>query len=151
MKYLKISRKINVPVSTTWQVISDVGSYAQYAPNIYTSKIVTGEGVGMIRECTSREGRWQERCTRWQNGLLYAFEVQTNAKDYPYPFSILNAEWSSKMINPSSSIITLTIEVEFKNRATGWFMFPILKKKYLKICDELMDNWENKCEELMVD
>jgi len=144
MKTLKVSRVIDVPLSITWKVISDVAGYAQYAPNIQTSTIVSGQGVGMIRECTSTEGRWQEQCTRWQENHLYSFQVQTQAKDYPYPFSVLNAEWSVKTRNPTCSIMTLNIEVEFKNTFLGWALFPVLKRKYLKICNELMDNWEEK-------
>lgn len=99
----------------------------------------------MIRECSSREGRWQERCTDWQDNHFYAFEVQTQAKDYPYPFSILNAQWSVKTDSSASTEVSLNIEVEFKNALVGWLLFPIMKKKYLKICRKIMDNWEEKC------
>ena len=70
MKSLSIERTLNAPLDVVWKVISDVDGYARYAPNIDASRVVSGEGVGMVRECSSKEGRWQEICTHWENMAL---------------------------------------------------------------------------------
>lgn len=149
MKNLSVSKKIDVPLENAWDVISDVAGYSKYAPNILTSKIVSGQGAGMIRECTSKEGEWRELCTNWIDNESYSFQVQTQAKDYPYPFSVLNARWSVKGDESNRTTAVLDIEVEFNNKLIGWILFPVLKIKYLKICNELMDNWETKCTEYL--
>jgi len=89
MKNISISRVINASKSATWEIISDVAGYAKYAPNIDHLKILSGQGKGMIRECSNKDGHWREICTAWQLEDYYDFEINTQEKDYPYPFKML--------------------------------------------------------------
>lgn len=73
----------------------------------------------MIRECSSKEGRWQEICTQWQPNSFYDFVVQTEAKDYPFPFNQLQGHWSVIKADDSLTLIQMKFDVEFKHPLTG--------------------------------
>lgn len=142
MKSLSIERVVEAPLHAVWKVVSDVDGYAQYAPNIDTSKVISGNGIGMIRECSSKEGRWREACTAWQEQSFYTFHIQTEAPDYPYPFKHLTGRWSVDQVLPERTAIRMRFDVEFNNRFYGWLIFPLMKMKYMKICEQLLDNWQ---------
>ena len=91
---LEFKQALPVPASQAWPVISNVGGYARYVNNLASSTILKGEAVGMLRECQDTQGkRWTEECVAWEEGSHYAFRVNTQAADYPYPFKTLDAEW----------------------------------------------------------
>jgi len=146
MKTLNVERSVRAPLESVWQLVSDVGNYAKYAPNIDSSKIVSGEGVGLIRACGSKEGRWQEFCTSWHDKDCYEFEIQTQAHDYPFPFKMLHGKWSVDPINTNHTIIRMKFDLEFKNKAVGWLLYPVMKIQFMKICEELLDNWQTALE-----
>lgn len=142
MKTLIISRQISAPLSSVWKVVADVGNYADYAPNIDRSFIVNGVGTGMIRECQSKEGRWQEVCTQWHPNTHYAFQVQTGAPDYPFPFKRLNGKWTVNEVDQNKSEIQMQFDVEFKQPWMTIILYPWMKFRFLKVCDKLLDNWQ---------
>ncbi len=144
MKKLYIERSITASLESAWKVVSDVGNYARYAPNIDTSRILSGEGKGLVRECTSKEGEWTEVCTDWENQKSYCFQVQTQAKDYPFPFKTLNAKWEVYENANAQTVIRMDFEVEFRNVVIGWLVYPFMKKEFLLVCEELLDNWQRK-------
>jgi len=142
VKSLTIERSIAAPLEQVWQVVSNLEDYALYAPNINTSEILSGNGVGMIRQCSSKEGCWQEVCTQWKEYASYSFDVQTQSKDYPYPFKTLQAQWTVESNDSNTTTIRMNFEVEFKNKLFGWMIFPIMKIKYSSICEKLLYNWQ---------
>jgi len=142
MKSLNIERTLNAPLDVVWKVVSDVDGYARYAPNIDASQVVSGEGVGMVRECSSKEGRWQEICTHWENLNYYVFQIQTQASDYPFPFKALQGKWSVEAVNEKHTVIHMKFDFDFKNKVVGLLLYPLMRKKFLKICEELLDNWQ---------
>jgi len=142
MKSLYAQRRINAPLELVWKVISDVGDYARYAPNLNSSRIVSGEGKGLIRECTSKEGLWQEICTDWQEQEFYLFEVQTQAKNYPFPFKTLNGKWEVCNSGDTHTDIRMKFDFEFKNLLLGWLIYPLMRRKFITICEQLLDNWQ---------
>jgi len=144
MKRLYIERSITASLESVWNVVSDVGNYARYAPNLNTSRIVSGEGKGLVRQCTSKEGQWTEVCTDWQDQKSYRFQVQTQAKDYPFPFKTLNAKWRVYENSYAQAVIRMDFEVEFKYVVIGWLIYPFMKKKFLLVCEELLDNWQQE-------
>jgi len=77
---------ISAPKSIAWEIVSDADGYSKYAPNIDYSRVTSGKGKNMIRECSNEDGKWSEVCSQWIDGESYMFEVQTNEKNYPYPF-----------------------------------------------------------------
>lgn len=78
-------RVINAPADAVWAVISDHALFGQVAPNLHQVVVLAGEGAGMQRRCTGKDGsEWGETCTLWQPGKVYAFEVVTSDKSYPF-------------------------------------------------------------------
>jgi len=142
MKSITIKRTVNAPLEAVWTVVSDLAGYARYAPNLNTSKVVSGDGVGMVRECSSKEGRWQEHCTHWQEQSSYQFQVQTQAKDYPFPFKLLHGKWIVESHTANQTVICMVFHVEFKNQIVGWLLFPIMRVKFMQVCKKLLDNWQ---------
>jgi len=144
MKKLCVERSVNASLESVWNVVSDVGNYSRYAPNLNTSRIVSGKNKGLIRECTSKEGKWTEVCTDWQNQKSYRFQVQTQAKDYPFPLKTLNAKWEVYENATAQTVIRMEFDVEFKNVVIGWLIYPLMKKKFLLVCEQLLDNWQKE-------
>ena len=144
MKTLIARRTIPAPADDVWPVLSDVGGYARYAPNIDYSKIVTGSNHGMVRECGNRDGRWTEVCSLWDPGQRYAFEVQTHAEDYPYPFRLLKGMWSVRPVSNNESQIEMIFHYEFRNRMLAVFVEPFMRHQFSRTCEELLDNWQRE-------
>ena len=143
MKYVSVERSISADLALVWLFIADVGNYADFAPNIDSSEIVSGAKTGLVRECASqKDGRWLETCTVWQDLSHYGFRVHTEAADYPFPLKHLEGKWSVEKIDDGQTRICMTFEFEFKNKLVGFLAYPIMKKKFLTICEKLLDNWE---------
>ena len=142
MKSLCVERRINATLGSVWKVVSDIGNYAQYAPNLNSSRIISGKGMGLVRECTSKEGAWQEICTEWQDHRSYQFQVQTQAEDYPFPFKTLQGKWEVCYDGNTQTVIRMTFDTEFKNVVIGWLAYPLMKRKFLLVCEHLLDNWQ---------
>ena len=65
MKTLSFRRIVAADKRKAWKVISDVENYHQVASNIDDVKIISGEGEGMVRQCSHGKDSWQETCTLW--------------------------------------------------------------------------------------
>jgi len=85
MKSITIKRTVNAPLEAVWTVVSDVAGYARYAPNLNTSKVVSGDGVGMVRECSSKEGRWQDILLIGKSRALTNFKYKRRLKTIRSP------------------------------------------------------------------
>ncbi|TQV70543.1 SRPBCC family protein [Exilibacterium tricleocarpae] len=146
MKSLSYQRVVSAPPETAWQVISRVGVYADYAPNIDKSAVLSGSGVGMVRECANKDGSWTEECTQWREGQSYAFEVQTQVPDYPYPFKYLKGVWSVIPLADGTTKIQMDFSLAFKRKAMELLVFGILKAQFSGVCRKLLDNWQREIE-----
>ena len=135
-------RLIQAPMASTWSLISDVGGYSRYAPNIDHSKILSGEGVGMVRECSNKDGDWREVCTEWIEGQHYDFEIQTHEKNYPYLLKVLKGHWSVEEQVGNATLVKMVFQYEFKNKILGYLLDPIMRRQFTKVCKALLDNWE---------
>lgn len=143
MYTIKFSRHVNVPTDIAWYIISDMDGYADYAPNLSMSKIVSGNGQGAIRQCADNHGgEWNEECVLWDEGRLYSIKV--NTADYPYPFASMQGTWG---VEPDNEGSLVTMQFDFLPKPNppilGWFMVNLLvKPKFMPIGEELMNNWE---------
>ncbi|NOY72614.1 MAG: SRPBCC family protein [Gammaproteobacteria bacterium] len=142
IKNISISRVVNASKTATWAIISDVAGYAKYAPNIDNSKILSGQGKGMIRECSNKDGNWREIYTAWQPEHYYDFEIETQKKGYPYPFKLLTGHWEVKPKGDNKTLITMNFDYEFKNKLLGFMIGPMMRRQFIKACQTLLDNWE---------
>lgn len=146
IKRLLFERIINAAKKETWQAISDVRNYHQVAPNIDQVRIISGSGEGMVRQCSHKAESWTEVATLWKEGEEYAFEVNTAAEDYPYPLSYLKGNWKVKAISDAKTKITMSFDFRYNQKIFNVILHPFMKKRFSKISDELLDNWQRKLE-----
>jgi ribosome-associated toxin RatA of RatAB toxin-antitoxin module len=142
IKQLSFERTIKATKENVWKVISDVANYHEVAPNIDDVKILSGDGEGMIRVCTHGNDSWTETCTLWKENEEYSYEVNTSAPDYPYPFKYLKGNLNIQEIDSMNVKVIMTFEFEYKREFQNWLLHPILKGKFSKTAEELLDNWQ---------
>ncbi len=146
-KRWRFERIVNSDKPTTWQLISDIGHYDLFAPNIDDVKIVSGQGQGMVRTCSHGKDTWSETCTLWSENEGYAYTVHTGEPDYPYPFRFLNGYWGVEEINPSTTRIVMQFDFQYKKRFQNILLHPFFRTRFFSIAEELLDNWQKKLEE----
>lgn len=144
-KQLKFKRTINAPKSEVWKVISDVANYHQVAPNIDGVTIISGKDEGMVRSCSHGKDSWTETCSVWEEEKTYSFIVNTTAPGYPYPLSFLQGTWNIIELDKNHTEIEMIFELKYKKKIINLF-HPILKTKFNKISNELLDNWQKMLE-----
>ena len=142
MYRFEIDRMVDAPAEVVWEVISDVGGYHKYAPNLSKSEVLEGEGVGLRRRCHDTRGRgWNEQCVLWREGQLYSIAVDTS--DYPYPFTKMQGTWGLEE-RPDSVLVKMRFDYapKYDPPVIGWLADRLMIKRAMKtICQELMDNW----------
>ncbi|BDD05269.1 type II toxin-antitoxin system RatA family toxin [Aureibacter tunicatorum] len=148
IKQLSFERTFKGTKENVWNVISDVANYHKVAPNIDDVKILSGHGEGMVRSCSHANDSWTETCTLWKENEEYSFEVNTSTPDYPYPFKYLKGNWKIQEIDSMNIKVIMAFEFEYKRKFQNWLLHPILKGKFSKTADELLDNWQKQIEKM---
>jgi len=146
MHHISFRRRVAVPAGAAWVAVSDVGNYHRVAPNIDHARVVSGSGAGMVRQCSNSDGAWMEHCTEWRDGESYSFEVDTQAKDYPYPFSKLMGTWSVIPVSGSECEIVMDFTFEFRSVDVERDVYPAMKEQFSGVCERLLENWQNEIE-----
>lgn len=146
VKHFNFTRTVVTSKADTWKVISDVANYHKVAPNIDDVKIISGEGQGMIRSCSHGKNNWTETCSAWQEEKTYSFIVNTNAPDYPYPFKYLKGTWEVEETDSIHTIIKMHFEFEYKKKFQHVLVHPLLRGKFKKVAEELLDSWQKLLE-----
>lgn len=141
-KHLKFERIIKADKQTVWKVISDVANYDKVAPNIDAVKIISGKGRGLIRTCSHGKNSWSETCSMWIEEKAYSFKVNTSAPDYPFPFKFLKGTWEVEEIDNNKTQIIMLFDFQYKYKYYNWLLHPLLKGKFSKTAEELLDNWK---------
>ena len=138
---LRARRFTKASPERVWQVISHQESYADVAENLSKVEVLKGKGEGMIRQCYDHKGRsWQESCSRWDEGKAFAFQVHTEAKDYPYPIAHLAGEWSLSL-HPEGTQIMMVFHVQAKAGLVNRLLFKLMAAPFSGICDRLLARW----------
>ena len=142
-KQLIYERNINATKQEVWKVISDVANYDKFAPNIDDVKIISGTGQGMVRSCSHGKDSWSETCSMWIEEKSYSFIVDTSASNYPYPFiKYLQGTWEVQEIDTNTTKIIMYFDLQYKHKYQNAFLHPILKGKFKKVVNKLLDNWQ---------
>lgn len=145
-KQWHFERTVKADKKTTWQLISDVGNYAMFAPNIDDVKIISGDGIGMVRTCSHGKDTWAETCTLWTEEKEYAYVVHTTEPDYPYPFKFLNGFWAVEEIDKTTTKIVLRFEFQYNKKIQNTLLHPLFRTKFFKVAEGLLDNWQKELE-----
>lgn len=139
---MTFERTIEARPETAWQVVSDLEGYAEYSPNLISSRVVKGAGVGLVRECSDSVGRWIESVCQWEEGRVYAVRVQTDAPDYPHPFETLGGRWEV-IPAPNGSTVRLRFDFTMGGGILGELLIPaVFVPRFEGIVDGLFDAWE---------
>ncbi|WP_430967475.1 SRPBCC family protein [Spongiimicrobium sp. 2-473A-2-J] len=146
-KRLRFKTIFNANGTKVWKVISDVGNVYKVAPNIDDSSIVSGNGEGMIRSCSHGKDSWTETCSLWKEEEAISFVVHTDKPDYPYPLSFLQGAWYIKEIDSNNTEVEMIFDLKFKNKLQNLFVYPLMKFKFGKSFNVLLDNWKAIIEE----
>ncbi|MEM8969660.1 MAG: SRPBCC family protein [Bacteroidota bacterium] len=145
-KQWQFERIVNADKTSVWQLISDIGNYDMFAPNIDNVTIVSGEGEGMVRACSHGKDSWTETCSLWNEGKSYAYTVHTDKPDYPYPFKLLKGFWAVEEINESTTKIIMRFDFQYRHRFQNVLLHPLFRAKFSKVAEELLDNWQRELE-----
>lgn len=146
IKKLHFTRTIAASKAKTWKVVSDVANYQKVAPNIDKVEVISGEGQGMVRSCSHGKDSWTETCSLWEEEKQYSFIVDTSAPDYPYPLKYLKGSWEVEEVDPTHTTIHLTFEFAYARKFQNVILHPIVKGKFKKTAEELLDNWQELLE-----
>lgn len=141
VKSITFNKEVNSSRPKAWKVISDIANYHKVASNIDGVQILSGEGKGMIRQCSHGKDHWTETCTSWIEEHEYSFLVDTYAADYPFPFSYLKGTWALHSISPEKTRIEMTFEFQFRKKFQNWLMYPLIKNKFQKVGEDLLNSW----------
>ncbi len=146
-KTWQFERIVKADKRSVWKLISDVGNYHMFAPNIDEVKIVSGDGPGMVRMCSHGKDSWAETCTVWTEEKEYAYAVQTNEPDYPYPFKFLNGFWRIEAIDQATTKIVMRFDFQYNKKFQNVLLHPLFRTKFHKVAEELLDNWQAALEQ----
>jgi ribosome-associated toxin RatA of RatAB toxin-antitoxin module len=146
-KAFQFIRSVNSDRDTVWDVISDLNNYHNIAPNIDETHVVSGEGEGMVRICSSGKNSWEETCEVWEPGRKYSFLIDTAAPDYPYPLQFLKGTWGIQPESDESVGIEIKFEFEYKYPLQALLIHPFMGTWFSGVCKELLDNWQQEIEQ----
>jgi len=145
-KHFRFERIVKATKQDVWKAIADVANYDKIAPNIDDVKIISGEGKGMVRSCSHGKDSWTETCSMWQEEKSYSFEVNTSAPNYPYPFKFLKGTWEVQEVDSATTKLIMFFDFQYKHKIHNLLIHPILKGKFKRSANELLDNWEKMLE-----
>lgn len=144
MTTLRFTHRLDAPPTAVWPVVADHATYGDVAPNLRQVEVLEGAGVGMRRRCVDSGGRaWSETCTLWDEGNSYAFEVDTDAPDYPYPLRRLRGRWSVLPAPGGGSTVELHFEAEPRG-LLGRLALMAARPAAPPIVRRLFRNWERE-------
>ena len=124
-----------------WSVMTDHEGYAAVADNLSKVEVLDGTGADTQRRCFDTRGRgWTENCILWDEGRAFAFRVNTEAPDYPYPIAQLMGEWSLSA-DPEVTRIHMRFEISPKDGLLNGLMLRLMVGPFARTCDRLLMNW----------
>ncbi len=143
-----VERTVKASPEEIWPVISDVGNYHKVTTEgIDQVKIISGSGLGMVRECSAPSGAsWEEKCTEWIPNERFSFEVNTKREDYPFPLKTLTGSWIIEEVSEVESKIVLDFAYRFSNAFLAGYFLKAGTKQALEDSNYLLDNWQKMVE-----
>ena len=109
---IEAERIMEAPVDIVWAVVSDAGKYHVVADTLARSDIVSGDGLGMVRNCVDSRGReWNETCSSWTPGE--AFTMRVEVATYPASFrAIFRSVQGTWIVTPEEDGTRVTVRFE---------------------------------------
>jgi hypothetical protein len=141
---IEVTRDVNAQREKVWLVIIDHTLYGEAAPNLSGVKVLSGQGVGMVRECSNLEGQsWRETCTEWRDGHSYTFAIEVPT--YPYPVQKMTGTWGVED-NGDGSRILMRFEIEPTDDDAGGQFMSLMKGAFPNVLDAILNRWQHDAE-----
>lgn len=141
MTQATLTKILNVPAETVWEIISDYANIKNYHPFVDTSPMLSGHerGIGATRRCEFYDNTSiVEKVVDWQEGQSYAVELSEGSM--PLKEAVVTMRVSPVDANASE----VTIEMDFvekfgvPGKIMGVIMMrPMMKKMFSKVLDSL--------------
>ena len=145
--FVRMSRFVAAPVDVAWSVMTDHVAYAEYAKNLAGVEILEGDGLGMIRKCTDVDGgSWTEEATIWEPMHRFGFEIDTDAKDYPYPLESLYATWSVEPAGSTGVLVSIQFSATPMRGLKGKLFGLMGQYVFPKVLDDILCKWKAEME-----
>jgi len=63
MQILEIDKRVKGDMETIWEILTDMKSFSETAPDIVRVEHLSGEALGMVKRIHHKSGRsWEEEC-----------------------------------------------------------------------------------------
>jgi ribosome-associated toxin RatA of RatAB toxin-antitoxin module len=140
---LEARRVLPIDPRAAWAVVSDLDRYADFAAGLRYSRVLSGHGVGLRRECGDHRGRsWTETCAVWEEGRVYAMEVDTAAAGYSFPLRALRGEWRVSPVDGGTEV-AMRFDFTARGGAIGELIAAaIMAPRARRDMEAVLDRWE---------
>lgn len=143
MLTLEIDKRVKGDLDTIWEILTDMKTFSETAPDIVRVEQLSGEALGMIRQIHHKSGRiWEEECKEWEPQSR--FTMQVNTESYPLPITYLRRITSMEQ-KQKNVVIKIRYEYTAKYGPLGFFLDKHQIRPILKIFStQLLDNLAKK-------
>ncbi len=139
---IEVRRLVDVNPMLAWSMVSDLDRYAEFATGLHFSRVLEGNGVGLRRECGDHAGNsWTERCSVWEDGRVYAMEVDTNHPAYPHPLKAMRGEWRVSPVDGRSEI-SMRFDFTLKGGLLGEVIAATMMEHKRREMEAVLDQWQ---------
>lgn len=142
MTRLTMQRSFDAPAALVWEVVADHDLYGEVAPNLASVTVVDGEGVGMVRRCVDTDGNeWTERCTRWEDGRAFAFDVDVADSDFHRRlFARFDGEWRVDE-RDGGAVVPVAFDFDTRFGPLGALVSKYLAYRAPGLVEAIFDRW----------
>jgi CBS domain-containing protein len=150
MLILEIDKRVKGELETIWEILTDMKSFSETAPDIVRVEQLSGEALGMVRRIHHKSGRsWEEECKEWEPQSRFTMQVKT--ENYPLPVTYLRRITSMEQ-KQKNVVIKIRYEYTPKYGPLGFFIDKHHIRPILKIFStQLADNLAKKIHQQSVD
>lgn len=143
MLIVEIDKRVKGDLEKIWEILTDMKTFSDTAPDIVRVEQLSGEASGMVRRIHHKSGRsWEEECKEWQPQSRFTMEVKT--ENYPLPITYLRRITSMEQ-KQKNVVIKIRYEYTPKYGPLGFFLNKHQIRPILKIFStQLLDNLAKK-------
>ncbi len=146
MLTLEIDKRVKGDLETIWEILTDMKTFTETAPDIVRVEQLSGEGLGMVRQIHHKSGRiWEEECKEWEPQKSFTMQVKTES--YPLPITYLRRITSMEQ-KQKNVVLKIRYEYTPKYGPLGYFLDKHQIRPILKIFStQLLDNLAKKIQQ----
>ncbi len=150
MLTIEIDKRVKGDLDSIWEILTDMKTFSETAPDIVRVEQLSGTGLGMVRQIHHKSGRiWEEECKEWEP--LSHFTMQVKTDSYPLPISYLRRIASMEQ-KQKNVVIKIRYEYTASYGPFGYFLNKHQIRPILKIFStQLLDNLAKKIHQQSID